>query len=635
MNKRIVSLILCFVMLMGVMLTGCSSNDKNGTQGGEVGGAVTDEASKSTITLSMYVVTEKDVSEKDQKLVQNAFNKITKARFKTQVILKFCTYDKYYETVESVIEANERKVVLAAEAERALRKAKQLAKADGIETDEAWFDQFYAEHPEYAEFRETEAVTGDETTAEETVYVTIEGADGYTISEIKYPDLQKDQIDIVWIDSYDRYMKFIDKEWLSSLDDEIGSASKKLKQYINNDVLTWAKWASSGTYAIPNNVVLGEYTYLLLNKAMIDKYNYTPENLSTLEKCSNYLKDVATYEKDILPIVGELPVTQTMYWGYDSENRCVNTTDFSILGNVYPLVRTFDPASKNNVPFTARNIFNTADYVKQLTAIQTYKDAGYVTENTDTDKPYALRVVKGGAELEKIYGEDYYINVLDYPRITEEDVFGNMFGVTTYTRSVSRSMEVITYLNTNAELRNVLQYGVENVHYVVNTTDEGKTITRLNNDYMMNIESTGNVFMAYPEEGMSADIWKYGKEQNKNAKTSFTMAFRVTDDDLGVTEEGGGTSEGGEGEGEAKKYLATDQLEEIRKLSEEFKKKLDAVKNLDELNAVIAEGVALTDKYSSVKTQTSNPTDESLGSESLNIIYYEWMKDRNLYEEAE
>lgn len=636
MNKRIVSLLLCFVMLMGIMLTGCSGNGDN--KDGELGGGVTKVASKSTTTLSMYVVSEKEVSAEDKKLVQDAFNKITKSRFKTQVILNFCTYDKYYETIEDVINANERKVVLAAEAEKALKKAKQLAKADGITIDETWIDQFYADHPEYAEFRETEAATGDETTTEETVYVTIEGAEEYTISEIKYPDLMKNQIDIIWIDSYDKYQEYIDKEWLSRLDDELGNASKKLKSYINNDILAWAKWAGDGTYAIPNNITLGEYTYLLLNKELMDKYDYSAEKLTSLDKCASFLADVAKYEKDVLPIVGELPITQTMYWGYDSENKCINTKDFSILGNVYPIARTFNPTENTNQPFAARNIFNTADYVKQITAIQSFKDANYITEDTNTDKAYALRVVKGGAELEKKYSDKYYINVLDYPRITEEDIFGNMFGVTTYTRSLSRSMEIITYLNTNSDLRNVLQYGVENVHYTVKETDEGKVAVRINDNYLMNLESTGNVFMAYPEDGMGGDIWQYGKAQNKDAKTGFTLTFRTTNENFGLDEEGNPlpveepkeVKEGEEGEKEKIEYLSEDDLKLIKTLSLEYEEKLKNVKNLEELEAVIAEGAALSDKYPVVKTQTSMQT-----GKSLNKVYYNWMIDRGLYKEVE
>lgn len=629
MSKRIICLLLCFVMLFSVMLTGCS--DQREDNGQNAVDDTTKEASKSTMTLTMYVPTKKPVSNETKKQVQDAFNKITKARFKTQVILNFCTYDEYYATVEEVIAANERKLLLADEAESALKKAVKLARADGLTVDDEWYDKFYEENPQYAEFRETAAATGDETTAEETVMVTIEGAEGFTISEIKYPDLIKNQIDIFWIGGYDKYTEYTDKEWLERLDDELSNASKKLKQYINNDVLAWAKWANGGTYAIPNNIVLGEYTYLLLNKKLCDKYNYNPTNITSIDKCANFLADIAKYETGVVPFVGDengdIPITQTMYWNLDTETRAIDKTTFSILGNTYPITRTYDTTINTNTPFAPRNLFNTTDYIKQLRAIRQYKDLSYVFDAAAADKEYAVRVVKGNADLAEVYGDDYYMNVIEYPRIDEEQVFGNMLGVSVFSRNLQRSMEIITYLNTNSELRNILQYGIEGVNYTVNTTEKGKTITRLNEDYMLDLEATGNVFVAYPEEGMAADAWTYGKNQNKDAKSFFTISFRVGEELLPPTE----PVDPSVPADEEAEYLNLDQLEEIRKLSAEFEERLKNAKNSEELEQIIADGIALSDNPS-VKNQLSSA---ETATDSLHAIYYNWVKARGLYKEID
>ena len=628
MSKRIICLLLCFVMLFSVMLTGCSDQSEN--DGQSAVDSTTAEASKSTMTLTMYVPTIKPVSAETKKQVQDAFNKITKARFKTQVILNFCTYDEYYAAVEEVIAANERKLLLADEAESALKKAVKLAKADGIAVDDEWYDKFYEENPQYAEFRETEAATGDETTAEETVMVTIEGAEGFTISEIKYPDVVKNQIDIFWIGGYEKYTEYTDKEWLERLDDELSNASKKLKQYINNDVLAWAKWANSGTYAIPNNTVLGEYTYLLLNKKLCDKYSYNPANITSIDKCANFLADIAKYEPGVVPFVGDengdIPITQTMYWNLDTETRAIDKTTFSILGNTYPITRSYDTTINTNTPFAPRNLFNTTDYIKQLRAIRQYKDLSYVADASSAEKEYAVRVVKGNADLAEVYGDDYYMNVIEYPRIDEDQVFGNMYGVSVFSRNLQRSMEIITYLNTNSELRNILQYGIEGVNYTVNTTEKGKTITRLNEDYMLDIEATGNVFVAYPEEGMAPDAWTYGKNQNKDAKAFFTISFRVGEELLPPTDPEAPVDP------EAV-YLNLEQLEEIRKLSAEFEERLKNVKNSEELELLIAEGAALTDKYPSLSNQIKN-SDEN-APDSLHTVYYKWVVSRGLYKEID
>lgn len=613
MKKRIISLLLCAVILMGTLLTGCSNKSSSEDQEDDI----KKQAAKSTFTLSMFVVSEKEVSPEDQKLVQDAFNKITKSKFKTQVILTFATYDKYYETVEGVIEANYRKEILGKEAEAALKKAKKDAKADGVATDEEWFDKFYEEHPEYAEFRQTEAVSDEETTAEETVLVTVEGVEDSYITEVKYPDLRENQIDIIWIDSYDRYADYVEKEWLVKLDDELGAASKKLKEYINSDLMAWAKWPQSGTYAIPNNKTIGEYTYLLLNKKYMDKYNYDAAKLTSLASCNEYLADIAKYETDVIPVLGELPITQMLYWTYNPERRRVETDSFSLLGNNYVANRSLDPSVSTNPPFIVKNVFGSTEFKNQLMAIQNYKSAGYVSEDLATTKDYALRVVKGGAELVEEFGNDYYMNILEYPHITEEDVFSSMFGVSSYTRSDSRSMEIITYLNTNADLRNVLQYGVEGVHYKVNAD---KTITRLTDTYMMDLAKTGNAFVAYPEEGMRADAWKWGKLQNADAKCSMLISFRVSKEDLKEFVE-----EGAEIPAD-KKFMDVAQLETIKTLSAQCYEELQAVKTVKDMEALIEKYSTLGDKTAEIKAQTNNSTKASLYG-----VYYAWMNDTQLF----
>ena len=603
MKKKILSLFLALVMMLSVALVGCSDDSDTGET------SVSEAASESTITLSMYVVTENEVAQYDQDLVTRAFNAITKSKFKTQVVLHFLTYDNYYSTIQSIVDGNAAYEALKDEHDAELKAAKKNAKALGIATDSQWFDDFYEQNPQYADFRETEELTGDDTTAEETVQVTIEGVEGYTITEVKYPEEKAYQLDIVWIDSYDRYMEFIENEWLERLDDELGSASKKLKEYINPTLLSWAKWAGSGTYAIPNNSVLGEYTYLLLNKELMDKYNYDASSLTTLAKCADFLADVAKYESSVQPVYGELPVTNAFYWSYDEDGRKIISDKFNLLGNVVSNDKSLDPSSTTNSFIGAKNIFTLGDYTTQLRAIQSYKDAGYVSETIKDGQTYALRVVKGNADLAAEYGDEYYMNVLECPRIDEDAVFSSMFGVTTFTRSLTRSMEIITYLNTNSELRNVLQYGVENVHYTVNSDG---TITRLNNNYMMNIRNTGNVFVAYPEEGMSADAWTYGKQQNLDAKSDVINCFRVSEEQL-VQQEGS-----------EDEPLNLTEINTLKTVSEEIEKEYAAIKNSEELEAFIS-------KYSNSNATVIKNQSTMSKTSGIYGLYYNWMLDKNLY----
>lgn len=79
-------------------------------------------------------------------------------------------------------------------------------------------------------------------------------------------------------------------------------------------------------------------------------------------------------------------------------------------------------------------------------------------------------------------------------------------------------------LNTDSKLRNILQYGVEGEDYTIN--EETGVLTRSADTlYKMDIEKTGNCFIAHPEEGLPADYWENAKNQNNDALINPLLGF--------------------------------------------------------------------------------------------------------------
>lgn len=459
-------------------------------------------------------------------------------------------------------------------------------------------------------YQETEASTDTEETEEETQLNEL------GMPEVKYPEETENQIDIIWVGGYDKFMSYINDDLLERLDESLSSSSKKLKQYIYGGALDAVKTAGGGTYAIPNNTVIGEYTYLLLNKRLVDKYKYTPADLSSVVKCSDFLADVAKYEPNVQPIVGELPVTLTKYWSIDPDTLEIDHDKFNIIGHGINDTATLGTMfSFTGIFGTNAELASTTDYAKQLIAIRTYKDLGYVSEDTNTTKEYAMRVVKGGGELAETYSEDYYMNIIESPRADYEDIFGSMFGVSVYTRNLNRCMEIITYLNTNSDLRNILQYGVEDVHYEL---DENGLLHRLNDNYMMDINKTGNVFMAYPEEGMPANVWDYGKAQNTAAKTLMTLGLRFKDDDFKSSEDADAIEK------------IKSALKSINDYSADVEKRLNEAKSVEELEAIMREVATKFGSDANVKLVTNTT---GMSGSTPGTVYYEWLQANGFLDE--
>lgn len=607
MNKRLISLFLCFLMLISVSATGCSFFG-GGDETTSESGVTVDPDSGSAITLTMYIPCEKPVAEEDRLLVEEAINKITKSKFKTQINLYLPTVDEYYETIEGIMQARAYEQEQEELAKSELKKAIRAAKAEGVDSEVA-ISKFYDEHPEWVKYQETTADPDAEETAPET------RLNELGMPEIKYPDERENQLDIIWLSGYDKLIEYIEADQLQRLDEELSSSSKKLKQYIYTGALDAVKTAGSGTYAIPNNTVIGEYTYLLLNKSLVDKYKYSPSDLTSVVKCADFLADVSKYEPDVLPVVGELPVTLTKYWSIDPDTLEVDHDKFNVIGHGISDMATLGSMFNFTGLFgTNVELANTSDYAKQLIAIRTYKDLGYITEDTSTTKEYAMRVVKGGGELVEVYGDDFYMNVIESPRAGYEDIFGNMLGVSTYTRSLKRSMEIITYLNTNSDLRNILQYGVEDVHYEL---DEDGLLHRLNDRYMMDINKTGNVFMAYPEEGMPKNVWDYGKSQNTDAKTLMTLGLRFKEDDFTSSDD----------ENALEKLRSA--IRAVNEYSAEVEQKLMNAQSVEELEAVMRDVASKFGTDPNIKAITNssaqNPTPSS--------VYYDWLKSNGFLDE--
>jgi ABC-type glycerol-3-phosphate transport system substrate-binding protein len=385
---------------------------------------------------------------------------------------------------------------------------------------------------------ETELDTGDTTPVTDETET-----NEFGMTVIKYPDVLANQVDIIYIAGEDMYIDFIDNGWLHELDTELSSSSKKIKEYVSSTLLSAVKYNGT-SYAIPNNRVIGDYTYMLLNKELVQKYSqegyvqYGQIDGFFNENLYLYLQTIYEIKSQFNPNVVPIDATYeeclellAHYWAFDTETYDM-VNKFSVFGSHY---KDMESLSRGSVALGYGSLFEDEDFVKAFLQLNKYKygtDANLGSYFGDaTGKTAAVKFVTGDSTVltynekegayeyvETVGGKKvtYYPIVVKYPTASSEDIYGNMFGVCTYSVSLSRSMEIVTYLNTNSDFRNLLQYGVEGTHYEVEEDEDGnKTVKRLTKDYHMDIYATGNVFIAYPEPDMSADIWESGKVQNR------------------------------------------------------------------------------------------------------------------------
>ena len=514
MNKKLIALILGLFMLLSVLFTGCNGSNNTETGTGE-DNPTEQSGERKVMTLSLWLPTDPSTTQAAVKKVEKALNEITELKFSTHLEIHAIPDGEYQEAIDAKIDS-------IADVEQRIKRESESLKQKEIELAEQGIRM-----DEYVE-PETEAETDEETVE------TMIDEEGEAVSV--YPEVREDQLDIFLIRGYDNYKRYAESELAEMLDSELTGNSRLLRTYIYPSFLECVN--QGGIYAIPNNHVIGEYQYLLINKELADKYDYDESEFDSLEftesgsgkfkigsfaNCLNFIVDIGDMHLDgVTPLLGDVEVGNMVYFSSDGNWSLLGDRiqpDYSYKYNIdtSELVTTLDLPIVTEVNRT----------MKQLEAL------GYVGDGTVKEgEKFAVGVVKGDFTLKEKYQDDYYIKIHAVPYADEDDIFASMFAVSPYTKSVSRSMEIITYLNTNETFRTILQYGVQGVHWDIDPNNPDVIIKR-SDDYKMNIVDTGNIFMTYPDYGVPMSYWDDAKQQNLDSATSPYVGFEyLTDNNL-------------------------------------------------------------------------------------------------------
>jgi len=573
-------------MVLSVAFTGCSAQTDE-----EEMDDIAEEASESAMTLTMYLMSEEEVSKDQADKIEEAVNKITKSKFKTRIVLRYFTEEQYYDALDKAFKETKDAKKAAEDAAKALKEAIKRGEVTSQTTTDP-----------------------SQTTEEETE------VNEYGVSTLKYPGVTDYQVDIFYVGGYENFKRYNTGRYIKSVDDQLSGVAKSLYHYIAPEFLSIAKKATeeAETYIIPNNRTVGEYTYLLLNKDLLTKYGRSKDEFENLtsQSLQDFMKEVKTYEAaNYVPLeskTGDIDTVGIYYLGLDENNDLSH--DFSILGSTqlegnkyyeHTLAVTMDGGLANG-------------FRSQVRTLISYKELGYC--DNPNNLPFAVGYVKGdAAEMIEQYSDEYEMVVVERPVAETGDVFEHGFAVGYMTSSANRSMQIINYLNTNADFRNLLLYGIEGENYeVVEKTVDGvvyKMANRLNYNYVMDENKTGNVILAYPLdiEGETAEniqkynlkgdlpnIREYQKAQNRDIKTLIDAGYVPTDVD---------------------KELMADLREE----SAELKKLILECSTVAEFDAMMEE---LYNFYNNPGSETAYNTARLLtdDSGSLAYSYQEWLK---------
>ncbi|MBR6916755.1 MAG: hypothetical protein IKN38_01090 [Clostridia bacterium] len=525
MNKRIVSLILCIVMIMSaLMLTGCGEEEEE-----------TITVTRAAMTLSLWLPAAEGSEIDDEAVVnvENAINAITQQKFKTAIKLKVFPADEYDSLVLSKIYQIKDEQDKADAKARAERQARRDAKKNANKNADETAQDTGSETVE-AVAEETAAETVDETAAEEesaaSQYILpvdengkrpydYEYENAFLNSSVfaSYPGVESDQFDIFLVHGFDEFKLLYDDMLLSDLSSNVALESKELSSYINSNFFKGAVYDGSLS-VIPNNRVAGTMEVMLINKEVCEKLSYDPEKFTRVESLLDYegtgvsfIEDVVKNLPDVTPVAGQFTIPNIKYIGKDDQD-------------VFSLIAApADIGVTNYETFSMKSVFETTAFVNNY---KFYKRVNAIAKPADINKvdKFAVGFVTGTYYDIQKYMDDYEVVALQYPQLSRDEVYKSCYAVSSNTKDLNRAMEIVTAINTDTNLRTILQYGCEGIHWRYDIEDDS-IITKLSDKYKMDMSETGNAFVTYPDYGVPMSEWDGAKSINTYLYLPYTYGF--------------------------------------------------------------------------------------------------------------
>ena len=517
MKKSLLSIVLAALMCFSCFaLSSCQSETEVDNTGTKVG---------MTLTLWLPAAEGTEVNDEAVVNVENAINEYTQKNFSTAIKLKVFAAEDYDSMVLSKIYEIKAIEDAAAEAEAAARRAKRDAKKNGTSTAQTT-EKETESTTSYLDIDETDPnkyIIPDDENGKKPYDYEYENAYLNAALFTEYPSVESNQFDIFLVHGYEEFSLLYSDMLLSDLSSNYANDSKELQSYINGNFILGAI-ADGSLYTIPNNRAVGEVGVMLINKKVCEELYYDPTEFDSVEKLFTYdnsgisfIEDVKNSLPDIVPVAGNYTPSNLQYLSL------TNDSTFSLLcALVSPEITSYSDFGMSNV-FRSTNFINAYRLEKRINDIVKPVDF-------DTAEEFAVGFFKGTYDQIEEFADDYEIVTLQLPQLTKEDVYDTAFAVSAYTKNLDRAMEIVTAINTNTELRTILQYGKEGVHWRYDVEDTS-VIQILDDSYKMDMKETGNAFVTYPAAGVPISAWASAKNNNTYLYLPYTYGFSCLNED--------------------------------------------------------------------------------------------------------
>jgi len=298
----------------------------------------------------------------------------------------------------------------------------------------------------------------------------------------------------------------------------------KTKALLGDKLLRGAR-INGGIYALPvyNYNIVDSYG-ILLNKKLVEKYKIDTAKITKLQDIEPYLKKIKASESGIIG-----------FYPFDSylSGTVINTLNYDrLLYNSPAAVKRDGKSTK------VENLYETGDAKALFTILNKWYKAGYIPKSTEATNNYynnnKSKIFAMYSNITPIKAEELLINdninmvpvILNKPSITTGSVTSAMHAISTMSKNPERALMLLELVNTDPKLSNLINYGVEGIHYKKTGSNSISQTSTGKEKYNPSIPWVfGNQTIAYTLPGYTSKAGTVLKANVKNAVASPLAGF--------------------------------------------------------------------------------------------------------------
>lgn len=271
-------------------------------------------------------------------------------------------------------------------------------------------------------------------------------------------------------------------------------------------------------YGIPANKELPAQEVWRFNKGLLDKHGLSTDGVYTLESLEPLLQKIKENEPDVYPLAVDKNQTPYVPYDYVIEKLpmavAIDTNDYKVV-NVLETPEMKQILNTMHKYYKAGYIPTEAATMDSLTDVQT---TGKWFADRATSQPFA----------DNLWSASYGYPVVSTPAsealIYNWSVMGSMQAISANSKYLEKAMEFLNLLNTDPVLRNMIDSGIEGVHYkkVSDTVMENLPESK---NYDMPTFSLGNLMITYLNTTDPENKWDEFKTFNEAGKPAPLLGF--------------------------------------------------------------------------------------------------------------